>query len=214
MLQGARWTRGPHGGALSITAPGQDAISSAATLNTGHSFTISAWLSSRKAGQSGSAISEPGPDGSSFSLGIDTAKQGGQSMAGLSGTGRTSPGYATWWTFAVPANSSCITAHCGVDANMRYDDGRFDPRVGSWHLVAGVYDTHTDTIAIYVDGVPEDVEHVFGIPRSSGPLTVGAGVEDYLPTDTFIGAISELRVYRRALLPGEVWQLYRAELKN
>jgi hypothetical protein len=97
---------------------------------------------------------------------------------------------------------------------MRYDDGRFDPRVGSWHLVAGVYDTHTDTIAIYVDGVPEDVEHVFGIPRSSGPLTVGAGVEDYLPTDTFIGAISELRVYRRALLPGEVWQLYRAELKN
>ena len=94
---------------------------------------------------------------------------------------------------------------------MRYDDGRFDPRTGSWHQVTGVYDTTTQTIAIYVDGVPEDVEHVFGIPPARGPLTVGAGRDDYSPTDTFIGAISELRIYARALGPGEVWQLYRAE---
>jgi hypothetical protein len=156
-------------------------------------------------------VSEPGPDGSSFSLGIDTAAQGGQSMAGLAGTGKTSAGDATWWTFAVPASSSCTIAHCGIDANMRYDDGRFDPRVGSWHQVTGVYDTGTHTTAIYVDGVPEDVEHVFGIPPSRGPLTVGAGVNSYAPTDVFIGAISELRVYTRALSPGEVWALYRAE---
>jgi hypothetical protein len=94
---------------------------------------------------------------------------------------------------------------------MRYDDGRFAPRVGSWHQVTGVYDTGTHTIAIYVDGVPEDVEHVFGIPSARGPLTVGGGIDDYTPTDTFIGAISELRVYARALSPGEVWELYRAE---
>jgi hypothetical protein len=208
---GAGWTRGPHGGALLITAPGQDAVSGAARIDTRHAFTISAWLSSRRAGQSGSAVSEPGPDGSSFSLGIDTAAQGGQSMAGLAGTGKTSAGDATWWTFAVPASSSCTIAHCGIDANMRYDDGRFDPRVGSWHQVTGVYDTGTHTTAIYVDGVPEDVEHVFGIPPPRGALTVGAGVNSYAPTDVFIGAISELRVYTRALSPGEVWALYRAE---
>jgi hypothetical protein len=208
---GPGWTRGPHGGALLITAPGQDAVSAAARIDTRHAFTISAWLSSRAAGQSGSAVSEPGPDGSSFSLGIDTAPQGGQSIAGLAGTGATSPGYATWWTFAVPASSSCTIAHCAIDANMRYDDGRFEPRVGSWHQVSGVYDTGTHTTAIYVDGAPEDVEHVFGIPRSRGPLTVGAGLDSYKPTDTFVGAISEVRVFTRALSPGEVWQLYRAE---
>jgi hypothetical protein len=40
---------------------------------------------------------------------------------------------------------------------------------------------------------------------------VGAGADDYTPTDTFIGAIEDLRVYTRALSAGEVWQLYRAE---
>jgi len=209
---GAGWTKGPHGGALSITAPGQDAIGTGAAIDSARSFTISAWLSARKAGESGSAVSEPGPDGSSFSLGIDTARQGGQSRAGLTGASRSAPlPDATWWTFVVPAGSHCTSAQCGVDANMRYDDGRFDPRTGSWHLVTGVYDTATQTITIYVDGVPEDVEHVFGIPRGHGPLTVGAGSGDYTPTDTFIGAISELRVYARALSPGEVWQLDRAE---
>ncbi len=209
---GAGWTRGPVGGALSITAPGQSAVANGSPIDTGRSFTISVWLSSRKPGQSGSAISEPGPDGSSFSLGIDTTRQGGQSLAGLTGARRTAGvGDATWWTFVVPAGSNCTSAHCGVDADMRYDDGRSDPRTGSWHQVTGVYDTTTHTIAIYVDGIPEDVEHVFGIPAGRGPLTVGAGLDDYSPTDTFIGDISDLRIYARALSPGEVWQLYRAE---
>jgi hypothetical protein len=94
---------------------------------------------------------------------------------------------------------------------MRYDDGRFAPRTGSWHQVTGVYDTRTESTTIYVDGVPEDVEHVFGIPRARGPLTVGAGVGDYTPSDTFIGAVEQLRTYARALTPGEVWQLFQVE---
>jgi hypothetical protein len=97
-----------------------------------------------------------------------------------------------------------------VDANLRYDDGRYSPHTGSWHQVTGVYDTGTQTIRIYVDGIPEDVEHVFGLPPGHGPLTVGTGMGNYSPTDMFIGAISELRVYARALSPGEAWQLYRA----
>lgn len=212
---GAGWTRGPHRGALSITAPGQAAITAGQSIDTGRSFTISAWLSSRKSGQSGSAVSEPGPDGSSFSLGIDTAQQGWQSQSGLAGRPKT-PALrpATWWTFAVPASSSCTAAQCGVDANMRYDDGRYAPRTGSWHHVTGVYNTGAQTITIYVDGIPEDAEHVFSIPSGHGPLTVGAGSGNYFPTDAFIGAISELRIYARALSPGEVWQLYRADSKG
>jgi hypothetical protein len=51
---------------------------------------------------------------------------------------------------------------------------------------------------------------VFGIPAPRGRFTVGSGDRIYR-TDTFIGAISEVRTYARALSPGEVWQLYRAE---
>ena len=68
---------------------------------------------------------------------------------------------------------------------MHYDDGRYSPVAGSWHDVTGVYDAAGATTALYVDGVPEDVEHVFGLPAASGPLTVGAGLLDYAPTDTF-----------------------------
>jgi hypothetical protein len=209
---GIGWTRGRHGGALSITAPGQTAVGQGDLVNTGRSFTISAWLSSRKRGQSGSAVSELGSDGSSFSLGLQTAPQGAQSLTGLdvSGTG-PAVGDATWWTFAVPASSGCTVAQCGVDANLRYADGRLDPRPGSWHQVTGVYNGATQTTTLYVDGVAEDVEHVFGIPRGPGPLTVGTGNGVYLPTDAFIGAVSELRVYARAISPAEVWELYRAE---
>jgi hypothetical protein len=206
---GAGWTHGPLGGALSITSPGQAAIARTRLINPRRSFTVSAWLSPRHGGESGTAVSEPGPDGSSFSLGLDTAPQGHQSLNGLPGA--TSVPNGTWWTFVVPASSRCTAAQCGVRANMRYDDGRFDPRPGSWHEVTGVYDKGTQTIAVYVDGVPEDVEHVFGIPAARGPLTIGSGQSDYLPSDTFLGAIARVRVYARALSPGEVWQLYSAE---
>ena len=206
---GAGWTRSPWGGALSITAVGQDAVARTRLINTRRSFTVSAWLRSARTGESGTAVSEPGPDGSAFSLGIDTAAQGGQSRNGLPGAQTVPDG--TWWTFVVPAASSCVAARCGVRANMRYDDGRFDPRPGTWHQVTGVYNHATQVITIYVDGIPEDVEHVFGIPRARGPLTVGAGRQDYRPDDTFLGSIAQVRLYSHALSPGEVWQLYAAQ---
>lgn len=208
---GASWTLGRHGGALSITGPGQFAVASAPLINTSRSFTISVWLSSGLPGQSGTAVSEPGPDGSSFSLGIQTASLGPQSLAGKPAGGPLGKG--TWWTFVVPGGSKCNSTQCGVRANMRYDDGRYDPTVDSWHLVTGVYDRVNQTIRLYVDGIPEDVEHVFGIPPARGPLTVGAGIADYAPPDTFFGGIDELRIYARALTPGEVWQLYGAEAR-
>ncbi len=206
---GAGWTTSPFGGALAISAPGQSAVAEGPLIDTGRSFTISAWLSYAQAGESGTAVSEPGPDGSSFSLGVDTAPQGAQSFGGLPGT--SSLPDATWWTFVVPGGSTCTAAQCGVRANLRYTDGRFDPRSGRWHQVTAVYDRGTATIGIYTDGVPDDVEHVFGIPPAHGPLTVGAGLDDYSPTDTFLGAIADLRLYSRALSPAEVWQLYKAE---
>jgi hypothetical protein len=206
---GASWTRSPWGGALSITSAGQSARTTGRLINTRHAFTVSAWLRTARAGESGTAVSEPGPNGSAFSLGIDTAPHGHQSLNGLPGASMAPDG--TWWTFVVPASARCTAAQCGVRANMRYDDGRFDPRPGTWHQVTGVYDTGTQTITIYVDGIPEDVEHVFGIPRARGPFIVGSGSKDYPSSDTFLGAITGVRIYTRALRPGEVWQLYAAE---
>jgi hypothetical protein len=209
---GASWTAGLHGSALSISAPGQFAQATGPFLSTGGSFTVSAWLNSSASGQSGTAVSEGGPDGSSFSLGLDTTGQGLQSLSGLVGRRKTlSPGVASWWTFVVPATSSCPSASCGVRANLRYDDGRFQAAIAGWHQVTGVYDAGTQTTSVYVDGFPADVEHVDAIPAGRSAFLVGAGIDDYEPTDTFLGAIDQVRTYARALTPAEVWQLYGAE---
>jgi hypothetical protein len=184
-------------------------------IDSTNSFTVSAWLETSRSGESGTAVSEPASVGSSFSLGIDTAEQGRQSLGGVTGPRAGLPlGTATWWTFAVPAAPTCTVSQCGVLANMRYDDGRYDPHPGNWHQVTGVYNRATQTIAVYVDGVPEDVEHVDGVPAATGPLTAGAGNGDYAPTDAFIGAIDELRAYGRALSPLEVDQLYQASRRR
>jgi hypothetical protein len=123
-------------------------------------------------------------------------------------------GEATWWTFAVPAAPSCTILQCGVRANNRYSDGRADVRLGAWYQLTGVYDPGTQTITVYVDGVPVDVEHVDGIPPATGALRVGAGTGAYAPSDTFFGAIDRLRVYSRALSPREVWELFRADQRR
>jgi alpha-N-arabinofuranosidase len=205
---GASWTVGRDSGALSITGPGQYAVASRALINTSRSFTISVWLAYGLAGESGTAVSEQGTDGSSFSLGIRTASLGPQSLAGR--PAGTPLGKGTWWTFVVPYDSHCQSVSCGVTANMRYDDNRFVPALGSWHQLTAVYDRPTATIRLYVDGIPEDVEHTFGLPPARGPLTVGQGVGNYPTPDTFFGSIDDLRIYDRSLSPGEVWSLYGA----
>jgi hypothetical protein len=99
-----------------------------------------------------------------------------------------------------------------VRANLHYADDRLSVRPGRWYQLTGVYDTLSQTIALYVDGVPEDVEHVFSVPPATGPLTVGQGDRDYTPTDAFIGDVAQLRIYPRALGPAEVWELYGSEV--
>ena len=54
-------------------------------------------------------------------------------------------------------------------------------------------------------GSPRTWSTSFGVPPATGPLTVGAGDQDYEPTDSFDGAIDQVRTYGRALSPTEVW---------
>jgi len=211
---GAGWTHGVHGTALAITAAGEQAATTGPVVDTRRSFTISTWLSSGRAHQSGTAVSEPGTAGSVFSLGIATNGPSPGERAGSVALGRPPRPLRTWWTLTVPSGTDCPASSCGIHASMHYDDGRYSPVAGTWHYVAGVYDAPNATATIYVDGIPEDVEHVFGLPPASGPLTVGTGVSDYAPTDNFVGAIDELRTYARALSPAEVYALYRAQARG
>ncbi len=213
---GATWGAGPTLGrgtthAVDFTGPGQLAKTTAPVIDTGRSFTVSAWVRSDLDGQSGTAVSGPGAAGSAFSLGIHSGPGGGQENAGLIALGRPPvAGTQTLWTFAVPAGD-CTIVECGVGADLHFADARWDVQGGRWYQLTAVSDLATRTIRLYVDGAPADVEHVFGLPATSSPLIVGEGSGAYSGSDQFIGAVTALRTYSRALSPAEVWGLYRAD---
>jgi hypothetical protein len=209
---GAGWTAGVHGSALSLAGPGQVAKAAGAVLDTAGSYTVSAWLSSRQPGQTGTAVSQPGPDGSSFSVGIQTLPPGAQEHPGQVASGIAPPAQRTWWTFELPNSGSCPSLHCGVPASSHFGDGRLNPVTGNWYYVTAVRDADTRSLSVYADGIPQDVEQTDPLLPSTGPLTVGAGLLDYPGADVFVGAIDDLRTFDRALSPAEVWQLYQAEL--
>ncbi len=209
---GAGWTPGVRGGhALYLNRAGALAVATAPIVDTRRSFTVSVWLKAFRARESASAVSQLGSDGSSFSLGMVTLPHSRQPVPGEIASGRLAPAQRTYWTFAVPTLPSCTILTCGVIASTRYDDGRYSPAAGVWYQLTGVYDAYHQTTSVYVDGVPEDVEHPARTTPSTGPFTVGAGTDDYPLSTGFFGAVDDLRTYARALTPAEVWSLYAAE---
>ena len=213
LLPGARFTTGPHRRTALVLPGAGIALTTEPVLATGGPITVSAWLRSDRYGQTGTAVAQEGAAGSEFALGVWTDRGGqGQARAGTTALGNLPPQTRTWWSFAGAEAAGCSLLTCGVRVSMGYDDGRDAVRRGSWHFVTGVIDRSTLTISIYVDGEPVNVGHLTRPVPSRGPLVLGAGVgvSGTASDDGFTGAIGDLRVYDRALSPGEVWQLFLA----
>ena len=72
---------------------------------------------------------------------------------------------------------------------------------GRWHHLTGVYDG--ERISLYVDGLLDNFAEASGaIDRNSQPVLIGANSE--MPAREFKGAVDEVRIYARALSPGEI----------
>ena len=83
------------------------------------------------------------------------------------------------------------------------DSGSVTYTDGSWHHVAGVFDTDTDTAYIYFDGTLSNSRTETREVGDGGskPIYIGSrgGTGNY-----FTGKIDDMRVYNRALSPREV----------
>jgi predicted ribosomally synthesized peptide with SipW-like signal peptide len=79
---------------------------------------------------------------------------------------------------------------------------------GTWHHVAGVFDSEAQTYTLYLDGTEVDSASTGAttVAASSAPLTLG-GLEDQFSLD---GALDDVRIYSRALSAGEVQSLYES----
>jgi hypothetical protein len=81
---------------------------------------------------------------------------------------------------------------------------------GTWHHYVAVVDMATDKIKWYKNGMLKDqdpfMNSVFDINPQNGTAPVRVGTRDF--ASYFRGAIDNINIYKRALSPSEVVQLY------
>ena len=79
------------------------------------------------------------------------------------------------------------------------------PEVGRWHHLGMTFDDSTDTLTLYVDGVPVAVGIVIlSIVYDDHPLVIGADMDDDKQARWFPGAIDEVRVWNVARTPDQM----------
>ena len=114
------------------------------------------------------------------------------------------------WVFRVQESNGVIGA-IRVEVNGGYAVGTTDVRDDEWHHVAAVLvddgTPNATEIALYVDGVREVVSALLDEPintATDGVVRIG---EAPWHTRPFTGQIDDVRIYSRALPPGEVANL-------
>ena len=97
----------------------------------------------------------------------------------------------------------------GVPGNVRALSEN-PPVRGRWTHLAGVRDTSTGKLTLYVDGVAQGSVPYAGRPGDSGPLAVGRGLSNGAKVQFFPGAVDSVRVYPGALTAQEVRTAYQS----
>ena len=118
-------------------------------------------------------------DGSAFRYLLDKTSGGG--------------GYLFKYTLA---GATLITGGSGRSSGISYP-------LNTWHHIVGSYQSGSNQIRLYSDGVLADVGTGGAMTTNSGSLTIGNG-----PGGTFKGVVDDIRIYNRVLSGSEVAQLY------
>jgi hypothetical protein len=78
------------------------------------------------------------------------------------------------------------------------------PVLGEWTHLAGVYDAGAGQMTFYVNGVPAATAPHAGTWTASGPLQIGMGLYNGVPSSPWRGDISDVRLYDRVLSGAEI----------
>ncbi|QMU77976.1 LamG domain-containing protein [Streptacidiphilus sp. PB12-B1b] len=147
-------------------------------VDTGGSFTVSAWAeltSIPSTGANYTVLSEFGTENSPFYLQYNSGN----------------------WAFAISDNDS-------ASPTINGPDGTATVTADTWYHLTGVYDATSRTASVYVDGVL--VGSQSGLPTwsSSGDLDIGRDLYTGLQVDYFPGQISDVETWGSALSAAQV----------
>ncbi|MFP1629864.1 LamG domain-containing protein [Streptomyces sp. 5K101] len=169
------------------------AATSTPAVNTGDSFTVSAWVHMTNLPSNGVVLSQPGSKASAFALYYSTY-------------------YKAWVFNRADKDQDAPTLARSVSSQT-------SPPLRVWTHLAGVYDTQgdgntaNDTIQLFVNGRPQGdpvviskVAPAYEPWSASGGLQFGRSVKAGTGGEHFHGLLDETAVWQRKLAPEEIAQ--------
>ncbi|RZQ63509.1 LamG-like jellyroll fold domain-containing protein [Amycolatopsis suaedae] len=152
-------------------------LEQAAAVDTTKTFAVSAWARADRTGRWSSVVSQDGNRTSGFQLQTTVDGKWSFSMFGADADGGGQPHSRAVSTTPV--------------------------QPGVWTHLTGVYDAGEGTLRLYVDGRRESQVGHRSNWNAAGSFLVGAAQWNGRRQDQFQGAVDEVRVYQRALVPAE-----------
>ncbi|WP_372664742.1 LamG-like jellyroll fold domain-containing protein [Amycolatopsis kentuckyensis] len=176
---GAGWGPGIRGGALTTDGAGGFADAGAPVLDTTKSFSVSSWVKLDRTSGYQTFVSVDGNQVSNFFLQFrdDSRRFAFTRLAG-----------------DAPAD--------GVVAGAN-----FDPVVGQWYQLTGVFDAAASTLSLYVDGTRQATVAAPAGWAGTGHLVIGRGKYGGNPVDYVDGSIDDVRAYSGALTAADAARL-------
>ncbi|RLK58943.1 signal peptidase I [Actinokineospora cianjurensis] len=157
-------------------------VSQAASLRTDESFTVSGWAYLTTPNGDRSIVAQQGSVGSGYLLGADIA--------------------STRWCFRIPR----------TDANSPTYDAVYSSAIAQqngWYHIVGVYQSGTEIIRLYVNGVLQDTASRGGTPwNATGTVQAGRALRSGSQMDYFYGYLDKVRTIQAALSTSQVQDLY------
>ncbi|MFJ8946846.1 LamG-like jellyroll fold domain-containing protein [Streptomyces sp. NPDC102395] len=174
------------GGAVVIKGAGSYAQSSGPAVNTGGSFTVSAWVKLNSTSANSDVVAQDGKTASGFQLYYSTA-------------------YG--WTFNRHA------ADATDAATIRAASGTSAVTSGVWTHLTGVYDQASASLKLYVNGAQSGTTTAFTTPwEATGPLQLGRRLYNGAYAENTQAAIADVQVYGEALTASQVSAVYGGTL--
>ena len=181
LIGNAGWTPGIQGtSALALDGAGDFADAGPTFIDTAQSFTASSWVRLDRVSGYQTLVSVDGSQVSGFYLQFrdDTRRFAFVKLPGDASVG-------------APA----------------FPSATFDPVVGQWYQLTGVYDQAAGTLSLYVNGQLQATTAAPARWSAGGNLVIGRGRFAGNPVDYVDGTIDDVRVYTTALTPEQVAQL-------
>ncbi|MGW2374757.1 LamG domain-containing protein [Kitasatospora sp. NPDC001683] len=178
-----------QGGTLTLNGSSAYAATTGPMVNTGASYTVSAWVKLSDLKNNSTFVSQSGTDANGLQL------------------------YYSNWAHAFAIGHAHADDTTGTFTSAYGPgDGPLSPKVNTWYHLVGVYDADHQQLRLYVNGTAAGTADYAGtVWNATGPLQLGRRLYQGTYGECAAGRISDVQLFGQALSPAGVTSLDKAQ---